>query len=89
MKRALPFVDPSVIKLQRGGEKAEDEKDRRAALLDTCSAPFAKLEIYSSARDGNRSWRAKVTRHIGDASISHPLLARTLPLQKPLFILPF
>lgn len=68
----------------RRESRRRKRSSRRAAPPDTCSAPFAKLEIYSSARDGNRSWGAKVTRHNGDASISYPLLARTHPPQVPL-----
>lgn len=71
----------------RGESRRRKRSSRRAAPRrpDTCSAPFAKLEIYSSARDGNRSWGAKVTRHNGDASISHPLPARTLQPEVPLY----
>lgn len=57
--RASPFLpSPTLRQLNYTGlgygektEEEEEEVEKILAPLDICSTPFAKLEIYSSARE--------------------------------------
>lgn len=70
------------------GEKAEEggeKEDSRVASLDICSAPFAKLEIYSSARKmaialGKQRWRGTMVTRQSLSPFIFPAPSRSRPL---------
>lgn len=99
-RRTPASADLSAIKLHvaRAAQRKQRKKKipaprrdatRRVALRRVAGYLLGSIceirDLFVRERDGNRSWGAKVTRHNGDASISYPLLARTLSSEVALY----
>lgn len=76
---------PSAIKLRRArghGEKAEEGEEKEDSRVASLGSICEIRDLFVRAKDGNRSWKAKVTRQ------SLPLLPPSSPApsrSRPLF----